>query len=550
MDFLNKSLQQLRELLGSMTVGAKIMTALLVGVLIVSLVYLFQYRSTTGEMYLLGGREFSQSELGAMEGALAEAGVTGYEIVGYRLKLPRSSYDEAVAALNRANAIPLSASALDDPNQTFNPLLTRSQEEEKQKAFKKQKFASMMAGMDSLEYATLEFDEQIEGGLSRRRIRSALVTARAKGGRELNPQEIQMLVSAVEGVLVGIDPVNITIVDGKTSRAHKGSSHDPRNDPANNPYAIAKANWERYYREKIYERLVHFNPNVQVNVELDDTMSHIEQSQTLSTPVVVQSESEKETNESTSPATGGRPGVVPNTGAANSSSSVASSGATNNSTQSRESTQSRPGATISQTERAPLVPQRVAVSIGIPESYYRALWAIENPPAEGEEPKQMSRADLVNMETEVKRRVEEAVKPIIPNEQQGQNIYEPIVVTTDYELPAPAVAPPSATDGLMTWLNRNWQTLAMIGLGGFGLIMLRSMVRSAVPAASADSSASDSGGAKGADGEDDESDEAARAKRRFEAGTAPSLKDELSELIEDDPEAAVSVLKQWIGDAA
>lgn len=549
MDFLNKSLQQIRDLLNSMTTGAKIMTALLAGVLVISLVYLFQYRSSTGEMYLLGGREFSQAELGAMEGALAEAGVTGYEIVGYRLKLPRGSYDEAVAALNRASALPMSASELDDPNQSFNPLLTRTQEEEKQKAFKKQKFATMMAGMDSLEYATLEFDEQIEGGLSRRRIRSALVTARAKDGRELSGQEIQMLVSAVEGVLVGIDPANITIVDGRTSRSHKGSAHDPRNDPANNPYAIAKASYEEQYRQKIYQRLLHYNPNVQVNVELDDTMSHIEQSQQLSNGVVVVSESEKETNQSNNPATGGRPGVVPNTGAANSSSSVASTGATNNSTQSRETTQTRPGATVTQTERAPLVPKQVAVSIGIPESYYRGLWAVRNPPVEGEEPKPMTPADLLNLETEVKRDVEAAVKALLPNAQQGQNVYEPIVVTTDRELPAPVMTPPAATDGILTWLNRNWQTLAMIGLGGFGLIMLRGMVRSAAPPAPAADSESDAAAKKvGEDGE--ELDEMGRPKRRFEAGSAPSLKDELSELIEDDPDAAVSVLKQWIGDAA
>ncbi|HAN96461.1 MAG TPA: hypothetical protein DCQ98_03050, partial [Planctomycetaceae bacterium] len=48
--------------------------------------------------------------------------------------------------------------------------------------------------------------------------------------------------------------------------------------------------------------------------------------------------------------------------------------------------------------------------------------------------------------------------------------------------------------------------------------------------------------ADGGEGED-------RSKRRFD-GDGPSLRDELTELIQDDPDAAVSVLKQWIGEAA
>ncbi|MCA9105598.1 MAG: hypothetical protein KDA83_09250, partial [Planctomycetales bacterium] len=245
MDFLNKSLQQIRELFDSMTTGAKITTVLLVGVLVVSLVYLFQYRSTGGESYLLGGREFSQAELGAMEGALAEAGVTGFEIVGYRLKLPRGNYDAAVAALSRAGALPMSVDSVDDPNQTYNPLLTRAQEEERQKDEKKTKFRAQFSQNNKLEYAHLEYDTQIVGGLEKRRVTTAVVSARARGGKQLDRETVDTLVAGVRGFLVGIKPEDITIIDDSTLVHFRGVSDDPRTNPRFNPYAIAKAEYER-----------------------------------------------------------------------------------------------------------------------------------------------------------------------------------------------------------------------------------------------------------------------------------------------------------------
>ena len=92
--------------------------------------------------------------------------------------------------------------------------------------------------------------------------------------------------------------------------------------------------------------------------------------------------------------------------------------------------------------------------------------------------------------------------------------------------------------------------VAMVGLVLFSLGMLRSMLRS-VPAAAG-------GVGHGLDARDgrrsrrpQESEEpveatAARRLRRM-TGTGPSLRDELSEFVKEDPDSAANILRTWIG---
>ena len=85
----------------------------------------------------------------------------------------------------------------------------------------------------------------------------------------------------------------------------------------------------------------------------------------------------------------------------------------------------------------------------------------------------------------------------------------------------------------------------MIGLAGVSLLMLRSMVKSAPPVPQNTMP-------RLADTPDEEA-KAAHDKpapvrtRRFTAG--PSLRDEISTLVKEDPDTAASILKTWIGHA-
>ena len=75
MDFVNKLYAQLSDIFRSMSAGSRLAVGLLLALIVISLVYLFQYQVVAGDEYLLNGRAFSGSELTAIEAAFAKAGL-------------------------------------------------------------------------------------------------------------------------------------------------------------------------------------------------------------------------------------------------------------------------------------------------------------------------------------------------------------------------------------------------------------------------------------------------------------------------------------------
>ena len=86
----------------------------------------------------------------------------------------------------------------------------------------------------------------------------------------------------------------------------------------------------------------------------------------------------------------------------------------------------------------------------------------------------------------------------------------------------------------------------MIGLAAFSLVMLRSMVRSTGP--EPELSGPRLASIKGEGGERSDEEDIEHRLSRF-AGSGRSLRDELSELVKEDPDAAANILKGWIGSA-
>ena len=124
-----------------------------------------------------------------------------------------------------------------------------------------------------------------------------------------------------------------------------------------------------------------------------------------------------------------------------------------------------------------------------------------------------------------------------------------MTVTTFQDIKTAEIPGPAVTQRALTWLGQNWPMLAMVGLVLFSLGMLRSMLRS-VPAPPAESAAV-SMRVTATEPKPKESEEpveatAARRLRRM-TGTGPSLRDELSELVKEDPDSAANILRSWIG---
>jgi flagellar M-ring protein FliF len=203
---------------------------------------------------------------------------------------------------------------------------------------------------------------------------------------------------------------------------------------------------------------------------------------------------------------------------------------------------------------SPLTPKRVKVAVSIPSSYYEKVWIERNPTPAGQEVKKPDANALKEIEAKVTTDVQNAVVALLPSVSATVDPRPLVQVTSFQHLPSLPLPVPSLPDVALAWAGQYWSTLSMIGLTLVGLVMLRSMVRAAPVVVSAGSQFNvlegDNEAAETAEsaGEPEPLNARSRLKRRPPGG--PSLREELSELVKEDPDSAVSVLRSWIGNAS
>src|SRR5262245_26777723 len=125
MDFVNQAIAQLTDAFRQMSPGTRIVSALLLVAVAISLFYLVQYQGTVGNDYLLNGRSFSAAELTTIEASFAKAGLGLSVVEGNRIRIPSSQKHLYLAAMADADALPRDFDKyLDDANSTDNPFVS------------------------------------------------------------------------------------------------------------------------------------------------------------------------------------------------------------------------------------------------------------------------------------------------------------------------------------------------------------------------------------------------------------------------------------------
>ncbi|MFW6169517.1 MAG: hypothetical protein ACODAD_03435, partial [Planctomycetota bacterium] len=97
--------------------------------------------------------------------------------------------------------------------------------------------------------------------------------------------------------------------------------------------------------------------------------------------------------------------------------------------------------------------------------------------------------------------------------------------------------------------TRNWKTGGLFGLGLVSLFVLRSMVRAAAPAESPDTPLQSAEFSE-EQADEDEEEASPAVLRRGNQPTGGALREELTSMVREDPDAAANILRTWIGDAA
>lgn len=556
MDVINKAWAQVSDLFRSMTPAARLTTAALLLVIGLSVALLFRYQIQDTDSFLFAGRVLSDREIARLEAAFSKAGLNAWETAGNRIRVPRSERFAYIAAAADGNSLPENFdSVLEATIQSSSPFETKEQREMKRKYALQRELAHVIEEMSGVEKATVKYTEERSSAFARTSRKVALVAARSETNEFLDPEQVEAIRRTVASG-IGASPEDVTVTDLR-GPSYPGPSSDGTPSITDNLYASHKNKFEQLYRDKILNAFTMI-PGfiVEVNVELDPRVSHASDMQTYSQPQPVRTMNTTAKTTTRSDPPGGRPGAVPNGALGNRAEEVAVTGNSSESTsnESHEESVAVVGQETVRVMEAGLTPKTVTATIQVPQSYFRKIWQEQNPAAADAEPKQPDAAELLRIEQDEIQRIEKSVQNLIPRLAAGQDPYPRVYIRSYLDAPADVPPDPTLAETAGSWLAHNWQTLGMAALAIAALLMVRGTLR-APKSGPAPANASPLVLAPETTGREDEQEdletEAAEPalRRRVQPGK-PNLRDELVELVREDPDAAATIISSWIGDAA
>ena len=271
MDFLNKAYAQLLDLFRSMTVGARIVSGLLLIVVVVSVAYLFNHQVSGPDEFLMNGESFPAAQIPAMLAAFGKANLTGFQVDGNRIRVPHSQQSLYMGALADANALPknfldrVSLVANDS-----NPFMPMSQKKEMMKIAVEQELALVIGSMRGIESASVLYDSDTGSGLDQKEVVTATVSVKPAGNEALEEDQVRTIRQVVAGAISRLSPKSVVVADLNTGHTFAGGGADGSPGTGiDDAYSTVKRAYEKDWEEKIRGALAYISGViVKVNVEL------------------------------------------------------------------------------------------------------------------------------------------------------------------------------------------------------------------------------------------------------------------------------------------
>lgn len=567
MNYLTSLYNQARDLFMSLTPQARVMAILMTGVILVSLAFLVQGTNTKSMEYVFNGYPFSDEELQQAEMAFGAAKLSDYEIDHSRIKIPRKLRDTYVKALGDASVLPTDigeyakqgisgGTFLDGPAIQKERLLNA-------------KINSLRAAIKKvgvIKDAWITYDEQKEGfGRATKKAATVMIWTRNK--RALGSEHVSAIAQWITKTFAGLKYEDVKIISGDTLVVS-----DPNLDPnvtEQGKQLALKHQYEQDIRTKAIALLSRHDPrvDVHVSVELEPSREYTESIvYEPKSSAVVNSTVTSKTSSSPKGGNGGRPGAAPNAGL-----SVApppTNAATDAMAKTEETSEARksiPGSKRSLFEKDSFAIKSATMAVIMPESFYEAQWRARNPAAnDPQNPLKPDANAITQVKQAVNLEIENLLTQLLPPEKPGEDKYKRVMISSVLDTPTPEMPAETFADTATAWLSNSWQSVALIVLAFVALFMLRSAVSNQgrprdeefTRGFGVNLDEAISGGDLNAlmaqndsDDEEGEPTDDNAAGRRFNL-TGEKVKEDLSQIVRDNPSAAVNILRSWISDAA
>ena len=549
MGFLNQTLAQIRDLFASMTPAARITSALLLGVIVCSMGYLFQGFNDAAEEPLFGGALLQPAETQRIETALGQAGLEMLPLKQGRIMVPRGQKAAYLAAIANAGALPANFHTLLEDSLETGMFESGKMRDQRWKAARERQLSMLISEMEGVEDAKVLYDIREPRAFGKEEI-TATVSVMPTPGTMLDPQRMRLIREAVARSIAGLVADKVMVVDRSSGAQFGGTGGEVVADAFDDPYFRTRTLYEQQTRARIEQLLSYIKPGVQVQVtaELDDTLSNETRSIRPDGELAPIRE-RKDTQESINRQTEDRGAVGLRAQGPNRNTAEAAVARNENTTTSEQSETDNFIPHVEEHRRqSGLVPKHVRAAVAVPSDYLIKVWRETTPDAKPED--RPDTAMLQNIEDQVRTKIKALVGQLFPKELAEDQLSK-VEVTVFQSLTPEPMPEPSVASESVVWAKQNTSSLIIAGMAVMSLLMLRSMIKS-IPTndKSVDFSLPDilpkkneaaKASGKSGDGE------GGRPKLRLKRG--PSLKEDLSELVKEDPDGAAAILRTWIGNA-
>ena len=532
----------------------------------VSLSFLVQQHNAGPSEFLFNGEFLPPSDADRIEMAIATAGLNGWEREGNRIKVPSGQKAQYLAAVAKEGALPPNFHSLLEKALDLGPFVDDKTRRERLKAAREQQLSMIIRAMDGIEDAKVIYDVLEPRGMSQKGHASATVSVRPRPGEALDGKLSKMIAKAVAGAIANLKPEDVVVVNLGEGSSYSG---DVTAESFDTPYFQHRVAYESHMRQNV-EKLLSFIPGVHVEVTAELSHALTKESRIIANadgePTALRESNQEKTSETQHINNGGRPGLVAQgPGRGNEAPTEVTVKNTEGDTTS-ESNYFVPTKDELVTE-AGLIPENVRVAVAVPMNYLIQIYR-EQQRRRGEDPTQPLPKDLSTTlevyRTEVTQQITGVVETLLPKELT-QNNYSDVKISFFESITPEAIEPIPTSSKALAWASENFNTLTMAGVALVGLVMLRSLVKAIPPADPLNSSAAPllslsmpggseeeaargGGGSGGGGGGEPEIDAAGRPRLKLKKGN--SLKDELTSIVKEDPDAAADILRNWIANAS
>jgi flagellar M-ring protein FliF len=528
MNLLGKFGDQLSTIVRGMTPMARVVGAAALVLVVVGVLAASWLPTLDSHVALMDGRLFTRQELATLELAFAKAGLNDWQIQGQQVRVPRAERFAYLTALSDHDGMPESFGSAWDrmlaANQWFEPSKLR---ELREKHAVEKELALVVSRMAGIEVATVRYDEVEQGGFPIRRLKTAMVAANASDSRGLNEDQVRSIRDLVAGSLAGLDAANVTVTDLGSGRTYPGGRKLDSAGPQQE-YTAAKRMFENGWRERISDMLAMYpGVVVAVNVELASDQPF---AGAWAAPDLRASEFVSE----------GQPPL----------------------TEAGEPADEPQRFTSYKTA---LMPRHVTASVSLPRSYFVRVWRQRNPTPAGSPPMVVPQEALRQLESGIQMTIQQQVLAVLPPDHQSSTAHPRVVVSTYDDVPSaefPAVAAGNTVataDAARDWLNQHGQTVGLLVLAAVCLVLVLKLLAQRRTTPLPQSGELPVTGQRRETGSDTLAAEERGPQASWDAAVAgtslgsevpDTLRDELAALVNQDLDAAASVLRDWIGEAA